>query len=85
MTESDLLLVEGYGDGRDLNSPRPGPNRHPLYIHGWRCGRDDAECAAGLRKFPSRTAQEARDDGMTISRVMVETETGKRVARYAIG
>lgn len=56
----DELCTEGYTDGYDLDSPKPGQNRHPAYCHGFRSGRDDAECAAGLRRFPSRTAQQAR-------------------------
>lgn len=51
----DALVCEGYYDGSRRDSPEPGPNRHPAYIHGFRNGRDD------MHGKPSRTAQEARD------------------------
>ena len=34
-------LCEGYYDGHRPESPEPGPNRHPAYIHGFINGRDD--------------------------------------------
>ncbi len=64
---ADDECLEGYHDGRDLSNPFPGSNRSPFYIHGFRCGRDDAEVGKGIRKFPSRTAQEARDDWALIT------------------
>lgn len=46
---------EGYYDGRRPDSPEPGPNRHPAYIHGFMNGRDDI----GVRH--GKTAQERRE------------------------
>jgi len=54
-------VCEGYYDGRRPDSPEPGTNRHPAYIHGFRNGRDDYRCSARLQKWPSRTAQESRE------------------------
>ena len=64
MTPSELLdeCSCGYFEGRDLDTPVPSHNRTPAFIHGFRCGRDDAECDVGLRKFPSRDANKARSD-----------------------
>lgn len=50
----DAECCHGYFDGRRPDSPEPGINRHPAYIHGFRNGRDD------LRGRPSRTAEDAR-------------------------
>lgn len=47
---------EGYYDGRRPDSPEPGPNRHPAYIHGFLNGRDD------LAKKPRKSAAEIRAD-----------------------
>lgn len=33
-------LVEAYFDGFN-GAPRPGPNRPPVYHHGWQCGASD--------------------------------------------
>ena len=34
-------MIEGYFDGRDHQSPSPGPNRSDAYTHGFANGRDD--------------------------------------------
>lgn len=52
----DAERVEGYYDGRRIDSPEPGPNRHPAYIHGFLNGRDD------LASAPRKTAAELRVD-----------------------
>lgn len=52
----DAECVEGYWDGRRKESPEPGPNRHPAYIHGFRNGREDAGLA---RRY--ETAQQRRE------------------------
>ena len=59
--EFDAELCEGYYDGRRPDSPEPGSNRHPAYIHGFMNGRDDIECFMKVRRFPRRTAQQTRD------------------------
>ena len=46
---------EGYYDGRRPDSPEPGANRHPAYIHGFMNGRDDIGIRHGY------TAQERRE------------------------
>jgi hypothetical protein len=38
----DAYICEGYFDGKRVDSPEPGPNQHPLYVHGFVNGRDDA-------------------------------------------
>lgn len=53
----DAECCEGYYDGRRPDSPEPSNNRHPAYIHGFRCGRDDMLCSTGKQRFPSRTAK----------------------------
>lgn len=60
-SDFDAEMCAGYYDGKRLDTPEPGSNRHPAYIHGFMNGRDDAECSRGIRKFPRRTAQEARE------------------------
>lgn len=62
MADLHEICAQGYVDGKDPSAPDPGNNQHPAFIHGFRAGRDDAKCQAGLKKFPSRNAQEARDD-----------------------
>ena len=37
----DAACCAGYYDGRRPDSPEPGPNDHPMYIHGFKNGRDD--------------------------------------------
>ncbi len=59
--ELDAELCEGYYDGSRTDSPEPGPNRHPAYIHGFWNGRDDNECARKVRRFPRKTAHETRE------------------------
>jgi len=61
MSSSEDEVSEGYNDGRDLDAPHPSDNRSEWYKHGFRNGRDDAEVSKRIRKFPSRTAQQARD------------------------
>ena len=65
MTEAISALedecIQGYRDGRDLDAPDPSSNRHPAYIHGFLCGRDDILVSNGTRAMPLRTAQQARD------------------------
>ncbi len=39
--ELDAEVCEGYYDGMRIDSPEPGPNRHPAYIHGFINGRED--------------------------------------------
>jgi len=51
----DALICEGYFDGKKIASPEPGPNRHPLYVHGFANGRDDA----GINRH-GQTAQQRR-------------------------
>jgi hypothetical protein len=41
LTKSSDEMVEGYLDGRDLNSPEPSDNRSHSYRHGFANGRDD--------------------------------------------
>lgn len=65
MKTTDPLDAEcraGYRDGRNADSPAPNANRHPAYIHGFRCGRDDLLCGAKAQVMPSRTAAQARAD-----------------------
>lgn len=40
-TAAEQEMMDGYRDGRDANSPEPGPNRSPAYRHGFLNGRDD--------------------------------------------
>jgi len=58
----EIDVFQGYQDGRDLYSLPPGPNRSDAYRHGFRNGRDDAEIWAGIKRWPSRSAQEARKE-----------------------
>ena len=58
--EREILC--GYFDGKDLENPFPGSNRSPFYIHGFRNGRDDVKCSKKMRRFPSRTAEQARSN-----------------------
>ena len=41
MTDAEAEMIAGYIDGRDPDSPKPGPNRSDAYRHGWLNGRDD--------------------------------------------
>jgi hypothetical protein len=43
-------MVEGYLDGRNLNSPEPSANRSASYRHGFANGRDDR---ARSPRFPA--------------------------------
>lgn len=38
-TDSLPQDLQGYFDGRDLDTPRPGLNRSSLYRHCWQVGR----------------------------------------------
>lgn len=49
-------LCSGFYDGYRKESPEPGPNRHPAYIHGFRNGRDDI----GMSPEPRRTVGQIR-------------------------
>ncbi|MFN7002168.1 MAG: hypothetical protein ACK4NW_01915 [Roseinatronobacter sp.] len=51
----DAATCEGYYGGRRIDSPDPGPNRHPAYIHGFINGRDDIGVKHG------QTAQQRRE------------------------
>lgn len=78
MTDRKTPLIEsecreGYFDGLNPDSPYPSSNRHPAYIHGFRNGRDDMLVSKGINRWPSRTAQESRDDWAYI----VATEEGQ--------
>lgn len=52
----DAECCAGYYDGRLPDSPEPGANRHPAYVHGFLNGRDD------LHHKPRKSAQAIRDD-----------------------
>lgn len=52
----DAECCEGYYDGRRPESPEPGPNRHPAYIHGFLNGRDD------MSGTPRKRASAIRSD-----------------------
>lgn len=59
---SDPLVAdcaEGYFDGRRKDSPEPGTNRSPAYIHGFTNGRDDAGIPTPLNT--KTTAQQRRE------------------------
>lgn len=36
-------MIDGYMDGRDLNTPEPSANRSHSYRHGWTVGRAEKE------------------------------------------
>lgn len=50
------MVIEGYRDGADPNSPEPSANRSHSYRHGFRMGRND------LHKSPGRGASAHRDE-----------------------
>ena len=72
LTGIEADCVQGYYDGLDLSSPPPGDNRSDAYKHGFSTGRDDAECQAGIRKWPRHTAQEYREMWAEIERRQVQ-------------
>lgn len=41
MSWAEDEMVQGYMDGRDVNSPEPSSNRSRSYRHGFQSGRDD--------------------------------------------
>jgi hypothetical protein len=61
----DAECAEGYFDGRRRDSPEPGTNRHPAYIHGFRNGREDAGITPRFE-----TAQQRRQIWRMIKQMM---------------
>lgn len=39
--EANQEMIDGYLDGRDINSPEPSENRSRSYRHGFLAGRSD--------------------------------------------
>lgn len=64
----DAECCEGYYDGRRPESPEPGPNRHPAYVHGFLNGRDDG------RGMPRKSAAAIRADWDFIVAALSEDE-----------
>lgn len=77
MSETDM--IEGYRDGRDVNSPEPSSNRSHSYRHGFANGRDDLankprDSAANLRELAA--AAIAADDENGLLRAGIDTGFG---------
>jgi hypothetical protein len=71
LNETELLI--GYFCGL-VPEQQVQPGDSPFFIHGFRCGRDDAEVSAGIRKFPSRDAKKVREDFLAIQSMMSDDE-----------
>lgn len=69
-SQLDAELTEGYWDGRRSDSPVPGHNRHPAYVHGFMNGRDD------INETTRRTAEQSREAWRYIEAVFGENGSG---------